>query len=70
MDGDLTDRDAEAERNYSYDPNNWDHHSRFECCERSVDDQGCIGARHIDDKVPGEAARMKSMKKAAFERAA
>jgi hypothetical protein len=29
-----------------------------------------MGARHIDDKIPGEAARMKSMKKAADERAA
>jgi hypothetical protein len=70
MDGDLADMDAEAERNYSDDDDNWDHHSKFECCERSVDDPGCMGARHIDDKIPGEAARKKSMKKAAVERAA
>jgi hypothetical protein len=70
MDEELAERNVEAERNYSYDPDHWDHHSRFECCERSVDDPGCMGARHIDDKIPGEAARMKSMKKAAVERAA
>jgi hypothetical protein len=70
MDEELAERNVEAERNYSYDPDHWDHHSRFECCERPVDDPGCMGARHIDDKIPGEAARMKSMKKAAVERAA